>query len=129
MKWFTSDDPVIRLNYHNPEKYDFDGGWNHKGTEIFMPLSPNHLLYTQVGKRPPRRGTQCSHELAGIFRRCIAVHAHRFIFASEQDAQMARLRPRTVSADLVRDEKIQWSNWHEEQTAAESNLLGWVEDG
>jgi hypothetical protein len=48
MKWFTSDDPVVRLNYHDPNKYDFGGGWGSEGTEIFMPLSPNHLLYTQI---------------------------------------------------------------------------------
>jgi hypothetical protein len=128
MKWFTSDDPVIRLNYHDARKYDFDGGWGSKGTEIFMPLSPSHLLYTQVGARPPRRGTQFSLDQAGLIRRLIAEHAHRIIFAAEPDGQVPRLRPRKVSADLVNDEKTQWSKWHEEQTTAERNLMGWTGD-
>jgi hypothetical protein len=128
MKWFTSDDPVVRLNYHGPKKYDFGGGWGSEGTEIFMPLSPNHLLYTQIGKRPPLRGTQLSLAKAEMIRRFIAEHAHRIIFAAESDTDVPKLRPRLVSADLFRDEKMQWSKWHEDQTTAERDLMGWTRD-
>lgn len=124
VEWFTSDDPVVRLNFHNPSKYDFGGGWGSKGTEIFMPIGPNHLLYTQVGARPPRRGTQFSTEQSEIIRRCIAEHAHRFVFASKPDVNMARLRQRTVNAELVKEENEQWSKWHEEQIEAERKLMG-----
>jgi hypothetical protein len=124
VEWFTSDDPVVRLNYYNHSKYDFGGGWGSKGTKIFMPISPKHLLYTQVGSRPPQRGAQFSSEQAEIIRRCIAEHAHRFIFASKPDANMESLRPRTISAELLKDEEAQWSKWHEEQTEAEKKLLG-----
>jgi len=126
MKWFTSDDPVIRLNFHDLKKYDFGGGWRSEGTEIFMPLSPSHLLYTQVGHRPPSRGTRFSLDQTKLIRRFIAEHAHRMIFAIEPDVLVPKLRPRTVSMDLVRDEKLQWSKWHEEQAAAERNLMGWT---
>jgi hypothetical protein len=124
MTWFTSDDPVVRLNYRSPENYDFGGGWGSEGTEIFMPLSPNHLLYTQVGSRLSTRDTQISLDQAKIMRRCIAEHAHRFIFSSEPEAQVPTLKPRMVSADLLRNEKIQWSKWHEDQSAAENKLIG-----
>lgn len=128
VEWFTSDDPVVRLNFHNHSKYDFGGGWGSKGTEIFMPISPNHLLYTQVGSQPPQRGKQFSSEQAKIIRHCIAEHAHRFIFASKPDANMASLRPRTVNAEILKDEDAQWSKWHEEQTEAEKKLVGWSQD-
>lgn len=128
MKWFTSDNPVVRLNYRGPENYDFGGGWGSKGTDIFMPLSPNHLLYTQVGIRPPLRGTQTSVRQAEMMCRCIAEHAHRMIFAVEPDVQVQKLRPRVVSADLLRDENAQWSKWHEDQTTAERDLMGWPEN-
>lgn len=122
VEWYTSDDPVVRLNYYSRSKYDFGGGWGSKGTEIFMPISPNHLLYTQVGSRPPRRGTQFNSEQAEIIQRCISEHAHRFIFASKPDANMVSLRPRTVNSGLLKDEDTQWSKWHEEQTEAERKL-------
>lgn len=123
-KWFTSDDPVVRLNFHDLKKYDFGGGWGSKGTEIFMPLSPNHLLYTQVGNRPPNRGTSFSSDQAELIRRFIAEHAHRIIFAIEPDSNVPKLRPRIINANIFRDERMQWSKWHEEQTVAERNLMG-----
>lgn len=127
IKWFTSDDPVIRLNFHSYEKYDFKGGWGSKGTEIMLPLSPRHLLYTQVGHRPPRRGTELPREKAMMICRFIAEHAHRMIFAEEQDYTIPILRPRTVSAQLFQDEEKQWQKWHDEQTEAERALMGWKE--
>jgi hypothetical protein len=61
MHWLTSDDPVIKLNYYRSGEYDFKGGWGNRGTKILLPLSPRHLLYTQVwlssttpGRNPAR---------------------------------------------------------------------------
>lgn len=124
MTWFTSDDPVIRLNFNSINNYDFRGGWGSAGTEIFMPLGPRHLLYTQVGKRPPRRGTKFNHEQGALIRRFIAEHAHRTIFAAKQDMDITKLRPRSVNPGQVKDERMQWEKWHEEQTAAERKLVG-----
>ncbi|MBI2471873.1 MAG: DUF4238 domain-containing protein [Planctomycetes bacterium] len=123
MRWITSDDPVIRLNFHSPVKYDFDGGWGSQGTEILLPLSPHHLLYTQIGSRPPRRGDRLPRDRAEMILRFIAEHAHRMIFAAERDAAVPKLRPRTVSADIFRDERMQWNRWHDEQTTAERELM------
>lgn len=125
MKWFTSDDPVIRLNFERAGKYDFKGGWGSIGSEILLPLSPHHLLYTHIGKRPPRRGERMSSDQAFWVRRCIAEHAHRMIFAAEPEADVSSLRPRVVSAEILRHENEQWQKWHEEQTAAERELMGW----
>jgi len=123
MTWFTSDAPVIRLNFHSLEKYDFGGGWGSKGTEIFLPLSPYHLLYTQVGHRPSVRGSQFSRNHAELIRRFIAEHAHRMIFSQNQDADIPKLRPRIINNDLLRSEKEQWDKWHEEQKKAEKDLM------
>lgn len=121
--WNTSDDPVIKLNYHHPEKYDFKGGWDSKGTEILLPISPSHLLYTKVGEKPPRRGTIVQDKIAKGFQRFTAEHAHRFIFALKIDSDVARTRPRTVNRFLFKEEAEQWKRWHDENTIVERNLM------
>jgi hypothetical protein len=114
---------VVRLNYYRDGKYDFKGGWGNLGTEIFLPLDPRHLLYTKVGERPPFRGSVMPRATAEMTRRIIAEHAHRFIFAASAEADVPKLHPRTVDADLLRHENEQWHRWHEEQTAAERELM------
>jgi hypothetical protein len=124
LNWFTSDDPAIRLNFFGPDRYDFQGGWGKPGTDIMLPLSPRHLLFTQVGKKPPRRGTVLSREKAVMLRRIIAEHAHRMIFSSEIDNDVPTFRPRVVDLSAFNNEKQQWRKWHAEQTAAEQELMG-----
>lgn len=121
--WFTSDDPVIRLNFYGDEKYDFKGGWGKRGSEILFPLSSRHLLYTKVGERPPPRGAVVARPHAEMIRRCIAEHAHRIIFAISPDLEVPQLRPRTVDAALVHTEREQWRRWHPEQSAAELTFM------
>ena len=123
LTWFTTDDPVVRLNYYGDGRYDFKGGWGNPGTEIFLPLDPRHLLYTKVGERPPRRGWVVPRAEAEMIRRFIAEHAHRFIFAASPDAEVPRLRPRIVDLALLRDEDEQWRRWHGDQTNAERELI------
>jgi hypothetical protein len=124
LTWFTSDDPVVRLNYYGNGKYDFKGGWGSRGTEIFLPLDPHHLLYTKIGERPQRRGSVISQAETQMIRRFIAEHAHRFIFAAVADAEVPGLRPRVVDPARVRDEDGQWRRWHQDQMTAERELIG-----
>lgn len=123
LTWFTTDDPVVRLNYYGDGRYDFKGGWGNPGTEIFLPLDPRHLLYTKVGERPPRRGWVVPRAEAEMIRRFIAEHAHRFIFAASPDAEVPKLRPRIVDLALLRDEDEQWRRWQGDQTNAERELI------
>jgi hypothetical protein len=121
--WFTSDDPALKVNFHAPQKYDFRGGWGSDGTDLLLPLSPQHLLYTQVGKRVPRRGAQVEAAQAAIVRRLIAEHAHRYVFAASPHASVPALRPRVVDAAEATRERGEWAKWHAEQTAAERELI------
>ena len=122
MCWVTSDDPVIKLNYNSPSDYNLHGGWGWKGTEILLPLGPKHLLYTQVGDRPPRRGWAFPEGHTQMLLRIMVEHAHRMIFAVEPSPDVPAIRPRVVDSDAVRNEREQWENWHEQQMRAEREL-------
>ena len=124
MLWCTSDNPVICLNFHGPDKYDFRGGWGRRGCEILMPLGPHHLLYTQIGKRPPRRGEVMPEGQAGLVRRLIAEHAFRMVFALNPDDAIPRLRPRVESLDHWQFDRDRWAEWPDQQASAELGLGG-----
>lgn len=123
LKWLTSDDPVIKLNYYNPQKYDFGEGWGSLGTEIFLPLSPKYLLYTKIGSKPLRRGTVLPLTQATFIQKVIVLHAHRYVFSFSEDSSVNIIRPRKIDAEIFEDEAEQWRKWHSEQASAEKNLL------
>jgi hypothetical protein len=125
MTWFTSDDPVLKVNFNTLQDYTFGGGWGSTGTDLMLPLSPEHLLFTQVGKPVPKRGTRMDVDKATLARRLIAEHANRYIFASQPDSFVEQVRPRTVDHQALKRESEQWRRWHAEQTAAERELMGY----
>jgi len=122
--WPTSDNPVIRLNYYEPGKYDFKGGWYNPGSEILFPLGPEHLMYSQVNSRPPMRGTRFSEADTILIRKLISEHAHRYVFSNHIDDNLEKYRPRVISREQCAYESTQWKNWHQIQSQIESNYFG-----
>lgn len=124
IEWLTSDNPVIRLNYSSPAAYNFQGGWGSPGTEIMMPLSPKHLLYTRIGaKRVPARGTVMSNDFATQIRRFTVENAHRYVFSQTADPDVPAWRPRTVDPAASRAEREFWESWNSRQVEAERAYL------
>jgi hypothetical protein len=117
-EWFTSDHPLIRLNYYARGRYDFRGGWGNPGSEILLPLSPRHLMYTQVGKCHPARITLSVEQTLDV-QKMIAEHAHRWIFARKRIGRVTWFRQRRVDAAAYQAEKEEWRRWSREQAAAE----------
>lgn len=121
IEWFTSDNPVVKLNYNSQDSYDFKGGWGNEGTEILFPLSPDLLLYTQVGN--DKQYSNISMTFAKTLQHLIAENAHRFIFSTHPIKEIERLRPRTVNRDIFLHERELWERWHHEQKRAELDLM------
>jgi len=121
--WPATDNPVVRLNFHKEGKYDFGGGWGSTGTEIFMPIDPTHLVYTQIGAKRMARGTVLSREHATRLRGLICEHAFRHIFSPRPDEGLVALRPRRVDLERYRQEKAEWEKWSSEQFEAEAQLM------
>ncbi len=123
MVWLTSDSPVVRLNYNGPRDFNFGGGWGSPGTDIFMPLDPQHLLYTQVGRRPQGKGERMPMREALIVQEMICRHAHRLVFATKPWDEVARWRPRIEAPAAVEHEAEEWRRWPQEQAEAEREFL------
>ena len=118
LAWFTSDDPVICLNFRTEADYDFDGGWNRARSNILFPLSSRHLMFTQIGADYyPRRVPSLHH--ARLFRRMIAEHAHRKIYSSQMEVKIPQLKPRVVDPIAFLTERLLWKAWYEDQCRAE----------
>lgn len=121
LPWFTSDDPVICLNFRSEGDFDFDGGWNRSAGNILFPLSPRHLMFTEIGRDIcPRRVPSRYH--ARLFRRIIAQHAHRRIYSSQMEDKIPQLRPRVVGAKAFQTERALWEAYYEDQSKAEEGL-------
>jgi hypothetical protein len=118
--WPTSDNPLVRLNFTDASQYDFLGGWGVRNGDIFMPLSPKHLMHTCIGKRPERRGTVLDLCTAQLIHKIIVEHADRYVFSREPfDVQL--IRPRFVSKEAYMQEKGVWEKWEKEQHQVEIN--------
>ncbi|WP_191632830.1 DUF4238 domain-containing protein [Pseudomonas fluorescens] len=121
LSWPTSDNPLIRLNFHGPEKYDFKGGWGVKNEDILLPLSPKHLLYTCIGSRPKICAATLDLQTAQFMRRIIIEHADRYVFSTEP-SDVHLIRPRTICAEQFMAERRAWGDWNREQSEAEAKL-------
>lgn len=120
----TSDNPVVKLNRYENGRFDFKGGWANPGTEIFLPLSPQYLLFTSVGASSQMtRGQLVPKDKALVLRALIARHASRLILAPSAVSEVKYLRPRIVDERRYLEEKAYWESWHKGNTAAERQLL------
>jgi hypothetical protein len=121
LHWFTSDDPVICLNYRSESDYDFNGGWGRERANILFPLSPRHLMFTEIGTNSYPRKVP-SHYRARLIRRMIAEHAHRSIYSQSEDNKVPQLRPRVEDTLTYENERKSWAAWYENQSRAEQAL-------
>lgn len=122
IKWPTSDDPVLCLNYYGKNDYDFWGGWGNPGSEIIMPISPRKALYTQVGKKHSPR-LNYTYEESLLLKKLITEHAFMYVYASDQDVEIPLFRPRIVDIEEYRRIMKELSEWHGKYKEEEVPLL------
>jgi len=120
IEWPLTDHPVLKLNYYGPGRYDFRGGWGRRGGNIFMPITPRHLLFVQIGEDSGRKLT-VSRETSLLFRSLLLERAHRWVFATRPMDWVSQQRPRRVDPEAFRSEREMWERWHEDQSAAETS--------
>lgn len=118
-EWPLTDHPALRLAYASPNEYSFSGGWGRRNVDLLMPLSPRHLLHSQVGKTV-RGFRQLSEENTRMLRRILVNRAFRTVFSTRPVDWIPRERPRKVNRAQFNGEQEALARWHEEQSRAES---------
>ncbi len=119
--WPTTDNPVVKLRYTSADNYTYGGGWGVPKCDVFMPLSPKHLLHNFVGQRSWPKGTLLDVATAQQIRKIIIEHTHRYVFDVEE-SDVPLILPRKVGLAEYQKELAIWKNWHREQTKAEIDL-------
>ena len=122
VRWPTSDDPVICLNYYGPNNYDFGGGWATLGSVIIMPINPTKALYTKVGEEHPSR-MAFTREQSLLIKRIIVEHAFLSVYTSEQDDEIPTIRSRTVDPIEYERIKKEFDEWYDKYQEEEVPLL------
>ena len=116
----TSDDPVICLNYYGNNKYDFNGGWAKKGSEIIFPISPRKIMYTHIGYK---KKIELNYDVSLFIKRIIAEHAHMKIFSNFKDMEIIKYRNRFVDKEAFEREKNIFKDFHDNYKNIEKSYL------
>ncbi|MGV6809045.1 MAG: DUF4238 domain-containing protein [bacterium] len=118
--FFTSDNPVIKVNYFEGGNYKLVGNLLKPNATIMLPLSPHHIMFTDMQEKYRLlKGTRLSIFQTHEIRKLIATNAHRYIFSQHVDREVEELRPRIVDLDHYRNEKQQIENWHKQNKELE----------
>lgn len=123
LSWLTGDSPVVKLNYYSENNYDLGGGWGRKGTEILMPLSPEYMLFTSIGRKPPVTGTKMSRKNTILLNKLIVENCHRYVISNTDHESIKELHNRVTSPEIIKHEQDEWAKWHKEQKEAEEKFF------
>lgn len=119
-RWPLTDNPVMLLNYSNEKDYTFTGGWGNNGTEVIMPITPEHLLYTQVGHNNPSY-INLTFDKAQRLKELIVENAHEYVFTDCADESILSIRPRVVDKYSFNLQREQWQRWSEMQKSVDED--------
>jgi hypothetical protein len=117
-EWPLTDSPALRLSFRSDDDFDYGAGWGIRNADLMMPLSPRHLLHTQVGKE--RHGVEVlSAEATARLQRVLAGRAFRAVFSTTPLGWIESAAPRVVDKGRFDAEHDAWERWHTEQTASQ----------
>lgn len=118
----TSDDPVIFLNYNSELDYNFGGGWGRENSNILFPISPNKILYTQVGiKVKPRMNADYKTSL--FFKKIIVEHSFRKVISNFEDDEVIKIKARYVDENEYKREKKMWEDFQKDYLEKEKDYI------
>lgn len=108
----TSDNPFTRLAYRDKDTYDLDGGLGVRKVDLFMPLTPRHLLFTEVGMmRNVDPYLLWNDSARDLIIKAIVENATRYVYSRSEDGFIVAVRPRRIDPeydDLMRKSLSHW---------------------
>lgn len=117
--FFLTDNPAVCVRRRHDGSQSLDGGWGTLQSKLMLPLSPNHLLYYQVGIPMQDRYTTAHPLWAEQLRADLADAALRSFYCPTPDETLPRYRPRKIDRARFREEAAQWAAFGHEQSRAE----------
>ena len=124
MKWVTSDNPVIKINYIRHGQYDLKGGWGRHNGNIFFPIGPNHALFTKIGAKKIVFDTHMDPYKTLELNQMQAENAYRYIYSNVKNSEVEKYKSRIVNKKLYEQEKSMWDQWHEGNSKLEKEFEG-----
>jgi len=121
--WPTSDNPVVKLNYYAPGKYDLRGGWGVKKGNIFFPIGPEHAMFVQIGDRPISKYSRVSEHLTIKLISFASENAHRQIFSHLKNGNIPEIRIRAIDPEKLTRENKEFSDWNKLNSEMELEYL------
>lgn len=123
LEWPTTDHPSICHQNGNFVSMPNGPGWLTPGAELFMPLSPKHLLYTKIGSRPAPKRTVLNLAESVRIKTLLVRRAHRYVFCRDEDPQVVKTRHRRVRHDEFVREREAWQKLHQENSELVNALV------
>lgn len=118
----TSDDPVICLNYYKENNYDFGGGWGKENGNIIFPISPQKVLFTQIGiKLKPR--INADYQMSLLLKKMIVEHSHRKVISKFKDDDVTKIKPRYINEIEFKREKKMWEDFQKNYLEKEIDYI------
>lgn len=121
--WPTSDNPVVKLNYYEPGRFDLKGGWDVKKGNIFFPISPKHAMFVQMGDAPPKNYSRLSKFETEELTKTIIENSHRKVFSNKIRDDIPKIKKRIVDPARLKEEKEELERWHNINSKLEQEYL------
>lgn len=112
----TCDNPFVRLCMRKGARPSLDGGLGDHDTHLFMPLTPNHLLFAHVGRGsfdPSRLVSEPN--IAKLITGSIVQNALRYVYDCRRSSWIEKLRPRRVDPEYCSKMLDVMRRWNEIQ--------------
>lgn len=118
----TTDNPVVLLNYYGKGEYDLNGKWDSINTNILFPISPNKIIYCQVGNQYAPN-MNITKGLSHFLKKVITENAYRIIISQEKDSSIPLLAPREANLETFQEEKRKWSTFQKDYLEKEYKYI------